>query len=68
MTNSQKKEPKPSLLNVNLIKGVIKSFLGDISFKADREKQLVTIRAKGQEHTLTYDQLLDEIEAIFQDE
>ena len=56
---------KPSPFNVKLIKGVIKSFLGDFSFKVDREKQSVTIQVKGQEHTLTYDQLVDEVEAIF---
>lgn len=64
------KTPEPTPFNTSIIIlmiGVIKSFVGDLSVKVDRQARLVTIQAKGQEYKYTYDQLVDELEKMFND-
>jgi len=68
MKGGKKRIPDPTLINAPLIKGVVKSFIGSVSFKVDREARRVSIQVKGREYVLTYDQLVDELEAMLNDE
>jgi len=58
------KTPEPSPINLGVIKGVIKSFVGDFAVKVDRQARSVMIQAKGREYIYTYDQLVDELEKL----
>lgn len=59
------KTPEPSPINLGLIKGVIKSFIGDFALNIDRQARLVKFKAKGREYIYTYEQLVDELEKMF---
>ena len=61
------KTPEPTPFFTSLMLGVIRSFIGDFSVKVDRQARTVTIRARGQEYKYTYDQLVDELEKMFND-
>lgn len=60
-------KPEPAPFNTRLALGVIKSFIGDLDVKVDRQARLVTIQARGQSYIYTYDQLVDELENMFND-
>ena len=61
------KTPDSSPINTGLVIGVIKSFLGDFSIEVDRVDQVVTFQVKSQRYKYTYDQLIDELEKMFND-
>lgn len=61
------KQPEPAPFNTRLALGVIKSFIGDFDVKVDRQARLVNIQARGQFYTYTYEQLIDELEKMFND-
>ena len=52
----------------NLLKQLVKSWLGDISVKVDRQKQLVTLTAYKKTDIFTYDQFFDFVEELNNDE
>lgn len=46
----------------------MKPFLGEFKIEVDRQAKKVTIRKADEVRTLTYDEVIDEIERIFGDE
>ncbi len=52
-------------LTTKIIKQLVRSWLGDVAVKVDRDKQLVKLTINGQESELTYDQVIDQVEEIF---
>lgn len=59
--------PKPPPFHTRLSLEVIRSFFGDLNVKVDRRARLVTIRARGKKYFYTYDQIVDELEKMFND-
>ncbi len=58
---------KQPLFEFGLGKALLRAFLGDFEVKVNRQAKLVTILARGQEYTYTFDQLVDELEKMLND-
>ncbi len=56
---------KPNAFNLQLLKGVVRSFLGDFEFKVDREKQTVTVSQKGITEKYSYAEVVELIDDTF---